>query len=718
MNNEELLQLLHSMTLQEKLGQMTQLTPDLFDIDGQFNVTGPLKELNLEEEDIAHMGSTLNGTGAQRVKRMQDKHMKEDRLHIPLLIMADVVHGYRTIFPVPHAMSCSFNPALPEKAASIAAREAAAAGVQVTFAPMADLVRDPRWGRVMESPGEDPYLNAKITEAYVRGFQGSDPKAEGKVAACVKHFAAYGASEAGRDYNTVDISEGILREFYLSAYQAAVKAGVKLVMSSFNLYERVPAAVNKKLQRQILRKEWGFDGVTITDYSAVDETLSHGVCQDGAEAARRAIEAGTDIEMTSCHFYQNAERLVAEGKLDEKLIDEAVYRILRLKNELGLFENPYKDADEEKEKELFLCPEHLEAARRIGGQCAILLKNENKVLPLSGGKIGLAGPFACVKDLLGPWALTSPDGVSSIYDAFCARMGMASLPCGMTDELPSLTTGIRDVPDQVEEALQALSGCDTVVVCIGENVADSGEAASKVSLRISPNQEKLVRRLKESGKTVIAVVLSGRPLVLTDILPHCDAVVQAWYLGTEMAKCVTDVLFGDVNPSARVALSFPRDVGQCPVYYNHYRTGRPLSGPDDPDFYKSRYLDCLNEPLFPFGYGLSYSEFSYSPITVTGGSQITAQVTVKNTSSRAGKETVQLYVHDVVGSIARPVKELKGFEQIELQPGEEKTVSFQVTKEALSFPNEDLELVFEPGEFDVMIGPDSAHVETVRVTVQ
>lgn len=287
----------------------------------------------------------------------------------------------------------------------------------------------------------------------------------------------------------------------------------------------------------------------------------------------------------------------------------------------------------------------------------------------------------------------------------------------MTEDLPSLTTGIRDVPDQVEEAVKALSGCDTAVVCVGEHVADSGEAASKVSPRLSPNQEKLIRRLKESGKTVIAVVLSGRPLILTDILPYCDAVVQAWYLGTEMAKCVADVLFGDVNPSARVALSFPRDVGQCPVYYNHYRTGRPLSGPDDPEFYKSRYLDCPNEPLFPFGYGLSYSEFSYSPITVTGGSQITAQVTVKNTSSRAGKETVQLYINDVVGSVVRPVKELKGFEQIELQPGEEKTVSFQITKEELSFPNEDLELVFEPGEFKVMIGPDSAHVETACVTV-
>lgn len=475
--------------------------------------------------------------------------------------------------------------------------------------------------------------------------------------------------------------------------------------------------LNKKLQRQILREEWGFDGVTITDYSAVDETLSHGVCQDGGEAARRAIEAGTDIEMTSCHFYQNVERLIAEGRLDEKLIDEAVYRILRLKNQLGLFENPYKDADEEKEKKLFLCPEHLEAARRIGGQCVILLKNENKVLPLSGGKIGLAGPFVRVQNLLGGWALTAPDGVSSIYDAFCARLGVTPLPWGMTEELPSLTTGIRDVPDQVEEAVKALSSCDTTVVCVGEHVADSGEAASKVSPRLSPNQEKLIRRLKESGKTVIAVVLSGRPLILTDILPYCDAVVQAWYLGTEMAKCVTDVLFGDVNPSARVALSFPRDVGQCPVYYNHYRTGRPLSGPDDPEFYKSRYLDCPNEPLFPFGYGLSYSELSYSPITVTGGSQITAQVTVKNTSSRAGKETVQLYINDVVGSVVRPVKELKGFEQIELQPGEEKTVSFQITKEDLSFPNEDLELVFEPGEFKAMIGPDSAHVETACVTV-
>lgn len=718
MTNEQLLDLLHSMTLQEKLGQMTQLTPDFFDADQQYDITGPLKALNLTQEDISRMGSTLNGTGAQRVKRMQDKHMKEDRLHIPMLIMADVVHGYRTIFPIPHAMSCSFNPALAEEAASIAAKEASAAGVQVTFAPMADLVRDPRWGRVMESPGEDPYLNAKITEATVRGFQGEDPKAEGKLAACVKHFAAYGAAEAGRDYNTVDISEGILREFYLSAYQAAVKAGVKMVMSSFNVYERIPAVLNKKLQRRILRDEWGFDGVTITDYSSVDETLSHGTCRDGAEAARRAIEAGTDIEMTSSHFYQNAEHLVAEGKLDEKLIDEAVYHILRLKNELGLFENPYKDADEEKEKALLLCPEHLEATRRIGSQCMILLKNEGNALPLNGGKIGLSGPFACVQNLLGGWAMTNPDGVSSIYSALCARMGVSSIPCGMTAELPSITTGIHDVPDQTQEALESLADCDTVIVCVGENGSDTGEAASKVDPCMSPNQEKLIRCLKEAGKTVIAVVLSGRPLILTNVLPYCDAVMQAWYLGTEMAKCVADVLFGDVNPSARVALTFPRALGQCPIYYNHYRTGRPLSGPDDPEFYKSRYLDCPNEPLFPFGFGLSYSEFTYSPVTVTGGDEIRAQITVKNVSSRAGRETVQLYVNDVVGSVVRPVMELKGFEQIELQPGEEKTVSFTVTKEALSFPDEELNVVFEPGEFDVMIGPDSAHVETVRVTVE
>lgn len=720
MTHEQLVNLLNSMTLSEKLGQMTQLTPDFFLKDQEYDITGPMKDLKLEPEDISRMGSTLNGVGAARVIEMQKAHMEADRLHIPMLIMADVVHGFKTSFPIPHAMSCSFNPTVVEEAASLAAKEATAGGVQVTFAPMADLVRDPRWGRVMESPGEDPYLNARMTEAAVRGFQGDDPKQEGKMAACVKHFAAYGASEAGRDYNTVDISEGMLREFYLSSYQAAVKAGVKMVMSSFNVFERVPAAINKKLQRQILRDEWGFKGVNITDYSSVDETLSHGACRNGAEAALRAIEAGTDIEMTSTHFYQNAEQLVKEGKLDEKLIDEAVMRILELKNELGLFENPFKDASEEKEKELYLCKEHLDAARRIGSQCIILLKNQGNLLPLgeNAGKIGMAGPFAKVEKLLGAWALTAPDGAYSIYDMVCERLGVSSLPTGMTTELPSLTTGVKDVPDETEQALKDLADCDTVMVCIGENCADSGEAASRTCLRMGPNQEKLVRSLKEAGKKVVAVVLSGRPLELTEVVPYCDAVLQAWYLGTEMAKCVADVLFGDVNPSARAAMTFPRTVGQCPIYYNHYRTGRPMDGPDDPEFYKSRYLDCPNEPLFPFGFGLSYSEFSYSPITVTGGSEINASVKVKNVSSRAGKETVQLYVHDVAASIVRPVKELKGFAQIELAPGEEKEVTFRVTKEDLMFPNAELKMVFEPGEFDVMIGRNSADVETVRVTVE
>lgn len=718
MTEKQLNELLRQMTLSEKLGQMTQLTPDLFGFDPNYDVTGPLKSLDLNESDISKMGSTLNGTGAARVKDMQKRHMEQDRLHIPMLIMADVVHGYKTVFPIPHAMACSFNPAVAEEAASIAAKEASASGVHVTFAPMADLVRDPRWGRVMESPGEDPYLNAKIVEATVRGFQGTNPKDKGRLAACVKHFAAYGASEAGRDYNTVDISEGMLREFYLSAYKAAVKVGVKMVMSSFNVYERVPAVLNKKLQKRILRDEWGFDGVTITDYSAVDETISHGACADGAEAALRAIEAGTDIEMTSAHFYQNAERLVQEGKLDEKLIDDAVLRILRLKNELGLFENPYKDADEEAEKALLLCQEHLDAERRLGGQCIILLKNEGDLLPLSGTGIGLAGPFASAGDLLGGWAMTSPDGITSIYDAVCSKAGAGSLPCAMDSQLGALSDGKTDVEDQTDEVLRVLSGCETVIVCVGENCADTGEAASKTSLRMSPNQEKLIRRLKENGKKVVAVVLSGRPLELTPVIPYCDAVIQAWYLGTEMAKCVADVLFGDVNPSARVAMSFPRTVGQCPVYYNHYRTGRPLSGENDPDFYKSRYLDCSNDPLFPFGFGLSYSKFEYASVQAAGGSEITASVRVKNVSERTGKETVQLYIRDISSSLVRPVKELKGFKQIELKPGEEREVAFRLTKDDLSFIGEELSPVFEPGEFDVMIGPDSMRVETIRVTVE
>ena len=707
--------MLSELSLEEKIGEMTQLSPDFLGAAQSVDLTGPMKELNVRPEDLPLVGTTLNAFGAEKLIAMQKKHIAEHPHHIPLIFMADVIHGRRTIFPVPLAMACSFDPALQREANAVAARESAVEGIHVTFSPMADLVRDPRWGRVMESPGEDPLLAARMTAAAVEGYQGEDLKAPDRIASCFKHFGGYGASEGGRDYNTVDISDGALREFYLSGYKAAADAGAAMAMTSFNTIDRIPATANKKLFRRILRDEWGFEGVAITDFDATGELIAHGLAADGREAARYSLEAGVDIEMMSTHYLNNLKSLVESGEIDMALIDEAVLRILRLKNRLGLFENPFKGADPEHEDEVCLSEGHLEAARRIAVRCAVLLKNENHALPLKkGAKVGLAGPFAESAGVLGGWAFAPSNSSASLLNGLKA-CGIEPV-LAMTEELKPMQRGFFDVSDQTAE-LSKLADCDVVIAAVGEHSEDTGESASKTILRLTPNQEKMLQKLKEMGKTVVAVVFSGRPLEIKPVLPYCDAVVQAWFLGLQSGAALADILCGKENPSGRLAISFPQTVGQIPVYYNHMNTGRPLVG--KPHRFVSCYLDCPNEPLYPFGYGLSYSDFHYSALSVrkgSGGALLDVSVTVENASDIPGRETVQLYIRDLAASVVRPVQELKDFVQVDLAPHEKRTVSFTLTKESLSFWNNEA-FVFEPGEFEIMAGHSSAEVMRQKVTL-
>lgn len=712
--------LVNDMTLDEKMAQLTQLGPYYWGLDDTVDLTGPFKELNIKPQVMENIGSVLNGIGARNVIELQTRHLESSRQKIPLLFMADVIHGYRTILPIPLAMGSSFDLEAIERFAEIAARESAAAGIHVTFSPMTDLVRDPRWGRVMETSGEDPYLNARVTESMVRGYQGTDLKEPGRIAACVKHFAGYGAPEGGREYNTVDMSTGVLREFYLPAYKAAVDAGVAMVMAAFNTIDRIPASGNSKLLRGILREEWGFDGVTIADFNSVNELVPHGAAQDGREAAHKSLAAGLDIEMMSTHYLNHGAALVEEGLLDISLIDEAVTRVLELKDALGLFDNPFKDADPVADEADKPSAEHLLAARELGASSVVLLKNENEVLPLKRGmKLGLAGPFATSIHVLGGWAGAEKDPAVSLYTGITGKIPAADIVTAMTGELGSMLEGVFDVEDHAEEAFEQLKDCDVILAAVGENQHDTGEGGSKASLRLSANQEKLIRRLKDTGKPVVTIVFSGRPLELAPVLDASDALVQAWFLGSESGNSIADVLFGDYNPSGRLSMSFPYSVGQIPVYYNAYQTGRPYD-PQYPNVrYVTRYLDIPNDPLFCFGYGLSYSSFAYSSFNVEAAAdgRVLATIEVENTSEVTGKETIQLYIRDVTASVVRPVKELKGFKQVTLAAHEKQVITFEITREMLMFYGQDDELVFEPGDFDIMIGRNSGDHAMQRIWI-
>ncbi|BCB02645.1 beta-glucosidase BglX [Bacillus sp. KH172YL63] len=709
MNNSKLTRLLDQMTLDEKVAQLTQLATPFFKGAGdQGEITGPMEDMGIDEDAVRNCGSVLGASGAREVKNIQRAHLEDNRLGIPLLVMSDIVHGFKTIFPVPLAIGCSWDLELAEKSAEIAAREAAVSGVHVTFAPMVDLVRDPRWGRVMESTGEDPFLNSQFARAFVRGFQGNDLTGDHmRVAACVKHFAAYGAAEGGRDYNTVDMSERELRETYLPAYQAALDEGCEMVMTAFNTVFGIPATGNEKLMRSILREEMGFDGILISDWGAVKEMIPHGVAEDEKEAALKAIKAGVDIEMMTAAYVKYLKTLVEEKQVDISVIDEAVMRILTLKEKLGLFENPYRGGDEQLEKELIMSPEHRASARKLAEKSTVLLKNDN-VLPLRPDqKVSLIGPFAQNPDILGPWSwLGSKEEAVTLWDGMKGKAACDFLNSAKGADIESVSE------EQLQEAERAAMEADVIVLALGEDSDMSGEAGCRANIQLPDAQLKLVERMKSLNKPMVAVLFNGRPLDLHGVIDKADAVLEAWYPGTEGGAAIAELLYGDANPSGRLTMSFPYSVGQVPVYYNHFNTGRPKGAPDAQVRYVSQYLDIPNDPLLPFGFGLSYTSFQYRDLAVSGDEltldePLSVSVNVTNSGDLEGEEVVQLYIRDVSGEVIRPIKELKDFRKISLKPGETKKVTFTVSEEQLRYHHSDLRYESDPGLFTFFVGPNS-----------
>ena len=740
MTDQELHLLLEDMSLQEKIDQLLQLTADFYGKTDRDVVTGPASELGISMEDIDLAGSVLNGTGAKALMQIQDAYMDRHPHHIPLLFMMDVIHGYRTIFPAPIAQGASFDPEMSKRAASVAAREASAAGIHVVFSPMVDLVRDPRWGRVMESTGEDPYLNSRFCEAQIHGFQGDDMKEDGKVCGCIKHFAGYGGAEAGREYNTVQVSEHTFREYYLPSYEAGIKAGAGMVMTSFNTVNDIPATINQKLMRQILREEMGFDGVLISDYAAILETVAHGASSDKKDAAHKALLAGVDIDMMTGCYAGELAKLVKEGTIPESLIDESVLRILQLKNQLGLFEHPHKDADPEKEARYILCPEHRALAREAAAASCVLLKND-KVLPIRPSqKVAFIGPYIDNYEICSSWAVTGhPEDSVTIRQAAKELLPDSDLTfCHGTSLLPRdhVFAGFAE-PNRAEEfyadvfadpekaladAVAAAKAADVVILCLGEHYLQTGEATSRTELSLPENQMELFCAVRTANPNVAVVLFNGRPLLLDKLSRDAAAILEAWFPGTEGGHAILDLLTGTKNPSGKLPMTFPRNMGQIPIYYNHFSTGRPLTG-TDPQRFVSKYTDAPNTPLFPFGYGLSYTEFSYSDVSLSSDSltsedSITASVQLKNTGACTGTEVVQLYIQDVAASTVRPVRELKGFTRITLTPGETQTVSFRISEAELAFHRADGSYGTEPGAFRVWIGGSSATENGANFTLR
>lgn len=732
MKEKELKRLFESLTTKEKIYQLVQLSGEFFNADAM--AVGPQEKLGIAQEVVDNAGSVLNVTGADKVRCIQEHYLKKSRHKIPLLFMADIIYGYHTIYPIPLGLGASWEPELAKRCNQMAAREACAAGAHVTFAPMVDLVRDARWGRCMESTGEDTYLNCEFAKAMVEGFQGGLRPGEG-IASCVKHFAAYGAPEGGREYNTVDMSKRRLLEEYLPSYKAAVDAGCEMVMTSFNTVDEIPATANQWLMDEILRKEWGFDGVLITDYAAIKELIAHGVAEDDGEAARLAMEAGVDIDMKTACYANQLEPLMEQGKLSPEQIEKAAWRVLVLKNKLGLFEDPYRGADAGREAGLSCCDGHRTLAREAAAKSMVLLKNENHVLPLdTEKKVALIGPYADSHSLIGLWAVhgRQEDTVTlkeGFEEVFAERGATGNLKmakgCDMLEDYSFLgkfgaavVAGTEQVSTQEEaarerkKALKAAEWADVVVMALGEHMMQSGEAGSRTELEIPRIQKELLEEIAGLKKPVVLVLFSGRPLVLKGIEGFADAILEAWFPGTEGGHGVADVIFGRKNPSGRLSMCFPYSVGQMPLYYNGFQTGRPVQTSTHSDRFMSKYLDCPNTPLYPFGFGLSYHEAVYENLRVgndrmAAGGEITVTVEVKNVGNAAGTETVQLYLQDVTGSVVRPVRELKGFQKVRLETGEKKTVSFIITEEFLKFYGKDMVYRAEPGRFKVYVGGNS-----------
>ncbi len=699
MKQIELEKLLADMSIEEKAAQLMQLNGDFLGSD-EF-LTGPASDFTLKREQVYSMGSVLSEHGAENLRALQDKIMEVQPHRIPAIFMVDIIHGYKTGFPAPIAIGCSFDPDLAEEISAAAARESAAAGIHVTFAPMADLSRDSRWGRCMESTGEDPWLNSQFSAAMVKGFQGNDIKEKGRMAACVKHFAAYGAVQSGRDYNVAELSLRTLYEDYLPAYKSAIDAGAEMVMTSFNTLDRIPCTVHQKLMRGILRDEMGFDGVLISDYNAIGETVIHGVAEDKAEAALKAIEAGCDIDMVSDCYVNNLPALVKEGKVSEKLLDEAVMRVLKLKNKLGLFENPYKDCSEEDEARLFFCKEHCELSYKAAAETTVMLKN-NGVLPLNPkSKIAVIGSLAESILITGFWAL------------YVDKSRTVTLKQALTERYPDTEFEFYPYDTADEKMLEGAKNCDAVILALGEDQTMTGESCSRAEIYLPDGQLKLFDDVYAVNKNTAAVLFGGRPLAIPQLAEKSAAIVEAWLPGSMGCYAVADILFGKINPSGRLSMSFPYCSGQMPLSYSAFSTGRPV--PDGAKGFipfHSNYMDVPNVPLYPFGYGLSYTGFEYSRVKLdkaelTADGCINASVTVKNTGERAGVETVQLYIRDKKASVVRPLRQLKGVRKVNLEAGEEKTVSFKITEEMLRFYDVNMNYTSEKGGFTLWIGHDS-----------
>jgi beta-glucosidase len=698
------------MTLEEKVGQMNQY-------NGPWAATGPLTNDNnlLSQIKEGKVGSMLNVTGVARTKDLQQLAL-QSRMKIPLLFGQDVIHGYRTIFPIPLGEAASWDITAIEQSARIAATEAAAVGVHWTFAPMVDIARDPRWGRVMEGAGEDPYLGSLIAKARVKGFQGKGLGNTDAVMACAKHFAAYGAAVGGRDYNSVDMSLRMLHEIYLPPFKAAADAGAATFMNSFNDLNGIPATGNKYLQRDLLKGEWKFKGFVVSDWGSVGEMINHGFSKDNYEAAMQAANAGSDMDMESRSYIKHLVTLVKEGKVKMAVIDDAVRRILKKKFEMGLFDDPFKYCNEERERTQWNNAEHIKVTRDMAKKSIVLLKNDNHLLPLSKQtkKIALIGPFAKAKsDNNGFWSYDWPDDtarISSLWEGVQKKVQadtklLYAKGCNIND---TVRTGFA-------EAVAAANEADIVIISVGEARDMSGEAKSRSNIQLPGVQEELIKAVMATGKPVVVMVSAGRPLIFNWTADHVPAIIYTWWLGTEAGNAMADVLFGDYNPSGKLPMSFPRTEGQIPIYYNYYNTGRPATSDSD-RFYRSAYIDLSIHPKYPFGFGLGYSKFEYSEIRLSKkqfkpGEKMDAIVTVRNTGDYDGEEVVQLYIRDISGSVVRPVKELKGFQKILLKKGEAKEIRFTVGVDDLRFYNDKLQYIYEPGEFKLFIGGSSADVK-------
>ncbi len=705
-------ELLARMTLDERIGQLVLLT-------GYGTTTGPVREQDDLETHIRNgdCGNVFNVLGVEQIKRLQRIAVENTRLHLPLLFGYDTIHGYKTIFPICLGEAASWNPPLIEEAARVAATECSAAGLNWTFAPMVDIARDPRWGRISESAGEDPFLGSAIARARVRGFQGTNLAAPDTVLACVKHFAAYGAAQAGRDYNTVDMSERTLREVYLPPYHAGIDAGAVSVMTSFNEVNGIPATANGFLLRQILRKEWGFKGFVVTDYSSINELVAHGFAADEAEAGRLAFKAGVDMDLQGHVYRTHLRTLVTNGSVDERQVNAAARRILEAKFRLGLFDNPYRYCDEQREARTLLAATHREAAHRMACQSFVLLKNEGQALPLiAGARVAVIGPLADARrDLLGSWKGEGEwDGIVTVLEGI--RRNNTTGETTFAPGCDVASTNRSGFP----EALEVVRQSDVAVLLLGESWDMSAEAKSRTSINLPGVQTELLSQVKALGKPVIVVLMNGRPLALEEETQLADALLEVWFPGTEGGRAVADVLFGKMNPSGKLPVTFPRNLGQAPIYYSVKNTGRPFD-PDHPhDEYKSRYIDSPNDPLFPFGFGLSYTTFAVSALTldrdrIRPGEKCVATVKVTNTGSRPGTEVIQLYVRDMVGSVTRPLLELKGFQRIELHSGESGTVSFSLGERELAFLRQDMTWGTEPGGFEVFVGTSSRELLSTRL---